>query len=59
MQTILSVAIVVTLLTSTAIVFGWGGRRVEGPMPLSLLGFIAVLFTSGLDVGLIMFPLTE
>jgi glycine betaine transporter len=59
LQTILSAAILVTLLTSAAIVLRWGGRRVEGAMPLSLPGFIAVLFTSGLDVGLIMFPLTE
>lgn len=59
LQTILSAAIIVTLLTSTVIVFGWGGRRVEGPIPLSLLGFMALLFTSGLDVGLIMLPLTE
>jgi glycine betaine transporter len=59
LETILSVAIVVTLLTSAAILLRWGGRRVEGAMPLSLPGFIAVLFTSGLDVGLIMFPLTE
>jgi len=59
LQTILSAAIIVTLLTSAVIVLRWGGRRVEGAMPLSLLGFMAVLFTSGLDVGLIMFPLTE
>jgi choline-glycine betaine transporter len=57
--TILSAAIVVTLLTSAAIVVGWGGRRVEGAIPLSLPGFMALLFTSGLDVGLIMLPLTE
>lgn len=57
--TILSVAIVVTLLTAAAIVVGWGHRRVQGPMPLSLFGFLALLFTSGLDVGLIMLPLTE
>lgn len=59
LQTILSAAILVTLATSAVIILGWGGRRVEGPMPLSLLGFMSVLFTSGLDVGLIMFPLTE
>lgn len=59
LHTILSTAIVVTLLTSVVIVLGWGGRRVEGPIPLSLLGFMALLFTSGLDVGLIMLPLTE
>lgn len=28
-------------------------------MPTSLFTFIAILFTSGLDVGLIMFPMTE
>jgi glycine betaine transporter len=59
LQAILSAAIVVTLLTSAAILVGWGGRRVEGPRPLSLLGFMALLFTSGLDVGLVMLPLTE
>lgn len=58
-QTVLSAAIVVTLLTSAAIVAGWGGQRVAGPRPLSLLGFMALLFTSGLDVGLVMLPLTE
>jgi len=58
-QTVLSAAIVVTLATSVAVVVGWGRRRVAGPMPLSLLGFMALLFTSGLDAGLIMFPLTE
>jgi choline-glycine betaine transporter len=56
---ILSAAIVVTLLTSAIIVLGWGRRRVEGPSPLSLLAFMALLFTSGLDVGLVMLPLTE
>lgn len=59
LQAILSSAIIVTLLTSAVIVLRWGGRRVEGPMPLSLLGFMALLFTSGLDVGLVMLPLTE
>ena len=59
LRTILSGAIVVTLLTSAAILVRLGGRRIEGPMPLSLLGFMALLFTPGLDVGLIMMPLTE
>jgi glycine betaine transporter len=59
LQAILSAAIVVTLLTSAVIVLRWGGLRVQGPIPLSLLGFMALLFTSGLDVGLIMLPLTE
>jgi len=59
LQAILSAAIVVTLLTSAVIVLGWGRQPVQGPIPLSLLGFMALLFTSGLDVGLIMLPLTE
>ena len=59
MQTILSVAILVTLVTSLVIVLAGRNLRCEGEMPTSLFAFIAILFTSGLDVGLIMFPLTE
>lgn len=59
MQTILSAAIVITLLTSAVILARWGGRHVEGTLPLSLSAFMALLFTSGLDVGLVMLPLTE
>ncbi len=59
MQTILSIAILVTLLTSLIIVIRWGRLNCEGPLPTSLFAFIAILFTSGLDVGLIMLPLTE
>jgi glycine betaine transporter len=59
MQAILSIAILVTLFTSVIIVVRWGNLRCEGSMPTSLFAFIAILFTSGLDVGLIMLPLTE
>lgn len=59
MQAILSIAIVATLFTSLIIVVRWSNLRCEGPMPTSLFAFIAILFTSGLDVGLIMLPLTE
>ena len=59
MQTILSIAILITLLTSLVIVMRWGNLTCEGPLPTSLFAFIAILFTSGLDVGLIMLPLTE
>jgi glycine betaine transporter len=58
-QTILSIAIIITLATSLAIVLRFGTLRCEGTMPVSLFTFMAILFTSGLDVGLIMFPLTE
>jgi len=37
----------------------WWNIAVIGVTPVSLFTFIAILFTSGLDVGLIMFPLTE
>jgi len=57
--TILTVAIAITLLTSAFIVLRWGNVECHGPMPGSLFAFSAILFTSGLDVGLIMFPLTE
>jgi len=59
MQTILSIAIAITLATALAVVLLWRNLRVSGEMPSSLFAFLAILFTSGLDVGLIMFPLTE
>ena len=59
MQAILSAAIFVVLLSSLCIVLRWGNLKVTGTMPLGMFAFIAILFTSGLDVGLIMFPLTE
>lgn len=58
-QVIISVAVIVILLTSCAVLLKWGSRTVQGEMPVSMFAFIAILFTSGLDVGLIMFPLTE
>ena len=58
MNLILSIAMAVTLLTSVIVVARWGNLILKGPMPTSLFAFCAILFTSGLDVGLIMFPLT-
>ena len=59
MQSILSIAIIVVLATSLFIVLRWRNLTLSGSIPVSLFAFIAILFTSGLDVGLIMFPLTE
>jgi choline-glycine betaine transporter len=59
MQTILLTAILITLLTSLIIVVRWRNLKCEGATPTSLFTFGAILFTSGLDVGLIMLPLTE
>ena len=59
MTEILSVAIIVTTLTSLVLAVRWRNVHCEGPLPASLFTFIAILFTSGLDVGLIMFPLVD
>ena len=59
MLEILSLAIAVTLMTSVFICLKWRNVRCVGQTPLSLVAFSAILFTSGLDVGLIMFPLVE
>ena len=59
MYIILSMAIAITLGTSLFICLRWRNLVVTGPTPLPLLAFSAILFTSGLDVGLIMFPLVE
>ncbi len=59
MTEILTVAIAITLLTSLVLVTQWRNVRCTGIMPVSLFTFIAIVFTSGLDVGLIMFPLVD
>ena len=59
MTLILTIAIIITLLTSAVLVTKWRNVRCTGPMPVSLFTFMAILFTSGLDVGLIMFPLVD
>lgn len=59
MNTILTIAIFIVLLTALVIVLRFPRRRLNGTMPVSLFALICILFTSGLDVGLIMFPLTE
>ncbi|PCH62773.1 MAG: choline transporter [SAR86 cluster bacterium] len=59
MYSILSIATTITLLTSLFVCVKWGRVQCRGVIPASLLTFCAILFTSGLDVGLIMFPLVE
>ncbi|MEL7446854.1 MAG: BCCT family transporter [Pseudomonadota bacterium] len=59
MNEVLSIAILVTLCTSLVLVLLFRDMRLEGKDPMALTAFMAILFTSGLDVGLIMFPLTE
>ena len=59
MNTILSIAIAVTTLTSVFLVLRFRNVHLEGSAPMPLLTFLAVLFTSGLDVGLLMFPMVD
>jgi choline-glycine betaine transporter len=55
----LSAGILFTFFCIGCILFKWGNIRCIGVTPVSTFTFVAILFTSGLDVGLIMFPLTE
>ena len=59
MALILNIAMAVTLLTSLVLVLRWRNLECTGTVPVSFFTFIAILFTSGLDVGLIMFPLVD
>ena len=56
---LLSIAMVVALLSAALVVMRWPTYQCMGETPLPTLSFLAILFTSGLDVGLIMFPLID
>jgi glycine betaine transporter len=56
---ILSTAILVTTLTSLVLVIRFRNTSIEGSVPVPVVTFLAILFTSGLDVGLIMFPMVD
>ena len=49
----------VTLVTALILALRWRNVECTGTVPVSFFTFIAILFTSGLDVGLIMFPLVD
>ncbi len=59
MMTLLSISMVVTLVSAVFVVLRWPTYQCVGDTPLPTLSFLAILFTSGLDVGLIMFPLID
>nr|WP_170470383.1 BCCT family transporter [Ruegeria arenilitoris] len=59
MEYILSFGVLLALGLVAFIVVKWWNLHCVGVTPVHLFTFIAILFTSGLDVGLIMFPLTE
>lgn len=55
----LSMGMLFTLAAVVVVLIKWWNIDCIGVTPVSTVTFIAILFTSGLDVGLIMFPLTE
>ncbi|WP_426358664.1 BCCT family transporter [Pseudocolwellia sp. HL-MZ19] len=59
MTTWLSAGMLFTFAAIIFVLYRWGNIRCVGVTPVRTFTFIAILFTSGLDVGLIMFPLTE
>ncbi len=59
MNVFLSAGIIFTLLVIGFCLLRWGNMKCTGTSPVKTFTFVAILFTSGLDVGLIMFPLTE
>ncbi len=59
MQYILSFGVLLAFALVAFCTVKWWNLRCVGVAPVHLFTFIAILFTSGLDVGLIMFPLTE
>ncbi|RTR37917.1 BCCT family transporter [Shewanella canadensis] len=59
MTTWLSIGILFTFAAIAFVIYRWGNIKCIGVTPVRKFTFIAILFTSGLDVGLIMFPLTE
>lgn len=57
MTNIITFGVVLALSLAAFIAFRWRNLRLTGSDPVSVLVFCAILFTSGLDVGLVMFPL--
>lgn len=55
----LSSGLIFTFAALVYVLYKWWDIKCIGVTPVRTLTFTAILFTSGLDVGLIMFPLTE
>lgn len=59
MTLIISAAYVCVLLSAFFVLFRWGNVTCTGPTPVGTFTLVALLFTAGLDMGLVMLPLTE
>lgn len=59
MTLLITVAYLAVLGSAAAVLVRWGRVRCAGPAPVGTFTLVALLFTAGLDVGLVMLPLTE
>jgi glycine betaine transporter len=59
MTVVLTLALGITSLSIVALALRHGSVRLYGPQPVGTATLLAILFTSGLDVGLILFPLLD
>ncbi len=59
MYSILTFVLPAVFIGSLFILIKYRNQRLSGELPQGLFPFLAILFTSGLDVGLVMLPLTE
>lgn len=59
MTLIISIAYIVVLVSALFVIVRHGHVRCTGPTPVGTFTLVALLFTAGLDMGLVMLPLTE
>ncbi|MBM3604103.1 MAG: BCCT family transporter [Alphaproteobacteria bacterium] len=59
MTPIITVAYLSVLACALFVLVRWPGLRLHGETPVGLFTMIALLFTAGLDMGLVMLPLSE
>lgn len=59
MTLIISVAYLFVLFSAVFVVLRWGNVNCTGETPVGTFTLVALLFTAGLDMGLVMLPLTE
>lgn len=59
MSLIISIAYLCVLVSAVFVIVRWGNVTCTGPTPVGTFTLVALLFTAGLDMGLVMLPLTE
>jgi choline-glycine betaine transporter len=59
MTLIITIAYLAVLASAIFVLMRWPNRRCTGDTPVGTFTLVALLFTAGLDMGLVMLPLTE